>query len=80
MRVLPRRRLGLSVCRQGGVFVQKLMWTIRFKLQSLARNQEGQDLVEYALVLALVSIAAIASLTALDHKITLVFSTIATDL
>jgi pilus assembly protein Flp/PilA len=56
------------------------MWTILFKLQSLARNQEGQDLVEYALVLALVSIAAIASLTALDHKITLVFSTIATDL
>lgn len=60
--------------------MQKLMWTIRFKLQSLALNQEGQDLVEYALVLALVSIAAIASLTALDHKITLVFSTIATDL
>ena len=43
-------------------------------------REEGQDLVEYALVIALVSIAAIASLSSLDRKITAVFNTIATDL
>jgi pilus assembly protein Flp/PilA len=60
--------------------MQTFLWTIRFKLQSLAVNEDGQDLVEYALVIVLVSIAAVASLTSLDHKITGVFSAIGADL
>jgi pilus assembly protein Flp/PilA len=57
-----------------------LYWKIRFKLQALMIREEGQDLVEYALVISLVAIAAVASLTALAHKITAVFSTIDTSL
>jgi len=50
------------------------------KFQELKDREEGQDLVEYALVIALVSIAAIATMSTLASKITLVFSVIATDL
>jgi pilus assembly protein Flp/PilA len=50
------------------------------KFQELKDREEGQDLVEYALVIALVSIAAIATMSTLASKITLVFSSIATDL
>jgi pilus assembly protein Flp/PilA len=60
--------------------MNSLFWKIRFKLQSLMIREEGQDLVEYALVISLVAIAAVASLTALSHKITAVFSTIDTSL
>jgi Flp pilus assembly pilin Flp len=60
--------------------MQTLFWKIRFKLQSLAAHEEGQDLVEYALVIVLVSIACVASLGTLAHKITGVFSAISADL
>jgi pilus assembly protein Flp/PilA len=60
--------------------MQTLLLKIRLKLQSLTMQEEGQDLVEYALVISLVAIAAVASLTALSHKITAVFSTIDTSL
>ncbi len=53
---------------------------ICYKLKSLIRRDEGQDLVEYALVIALVSIAAVTSLHTLATKITSVFSVIASDL
>ncbi len=50
------------------------------KLQDLMNREEGQDLVEYALVIALISVAAIASLTTLATKITAVFNGIGNDL
>jgi len=50
------------------------------KLQDLMNREEGQDLVEYALVIALISVAAIASLQVLATAITKVFNGIATDL
>jgi pilus assembly protein Flp/PilA len=50
------------------------------KFQELKDREEGQDLVEYALVIVLVSIAAVASLGVLAGKITGVFSTIGADL
>jgi pilus assembly protein Flp/PilA len=50
------------------------------KFQELKNREEGQDLVEYALVISLVAIAAVAALTILAGKITAVFSTIDTSL
>ena len=44
------------------------------------RPEEGQTLVEYALILALVSIGTIAALIALTGKINSVFDTIVTAL
>jgi pilus assembly protein Flp/PilA len=44
------------------------------------QNEEGQGLVEYALIIVLVSIAVIVALTALGTNISTVFSTIVTSL
>jgi pilus assembly protein Flp/PilA len=45
--------------------------------QNLMNREEGQDLVEYALIIALVSIALVVSLGSLTTAITGVFNTIA---
>ena len=46
------------------------------KCQDLMNREEGQDLVEYALVIALVSVAAVASLGTLANKIVATFNSI----
>ena len=45
-------------------------------LSTLEREEEGQGLVEYALIIVLVSIAAIVTLTALGKKVSDVFAQI----
>ena len=44
------------------------------------RREEGQTFVEYALILALISVALAASLTVLKDKIAAIFATIGSDL
>jgi pilus assembly protein Flp/PilA len=51
-----------------------------FKLQSLTMREEGQDLVEYALIIALISVAAVTSLHTLANKVVAVFNGIGNDL
>jgi pilus assembly protein Flp/PilA len=46
------------------------------ELLNHVRNEKGQGMAEYALILVLVSIAAIAALTALGESITGVFNRI----
>jgi pilus assembly protein Flp/PilA len=46
----------------------------------MVRDGEGQGLVEYALIIALVSILAVAALTALSGGINGVFGTITSSL
>jgi pilus assembly protein Flp/PilA len=48
--------------------------------QALRDREEGQAMVEYALILALVSVAAVAILSQLGGKVTNIFSTINQDL
>jgi pilus assembly protein Flp/PilA len=49
-------------------------------LTRLWREEEGQDLTEYALLLVLVALAAIASMNTLSNAIKTVFSTAAANL
>lgn len=49
-------------------------------LQRAFRREEGQTFVEYALILALISVALAASLTVLKGKIDAIFSRIGSDL
>jgi pilus assembly protein Flp/PilA len=56
----------------------------RNKMKSIVlrlwKDQEGQDLTEYALLLVLLSLAAVGSLSALATAINSVFSTASTNL
>ena len=49
-------------------------------LMAKLQNEEGQGLVEYALIIVLVSIAVLVALTALGTNVSTVFSTIVTSL
>jgi pilus assembly protein Flp/PilA len=49
-------------------------------LQSLIHSEEGQDLVEYALVVALVAFGATAALQSLGTGLNSAFTTISTTL
>jgi pilus assembly protein Flp/PilA len=49
-------------------------------LQALRTGEEGQAMVEYALILALVSVAAVAILSTLGNSVSSIFSEINADL
>ena len=50
------------------------------KFQELKNREEGQDLVEYALLLGFIAIIAVASVTILGTKVNSYFSTIGSKL
>jgi pilus assembly protein Flp/PilA len=50
------------------------------KFQNLMSREEGQDLVEYALVVALIALGATAAMKSLAGGITAAFSAISTQL
>jgi pilus assembly protein Flp/PilA len=50
------------------------------KMQDLLSRDEGQDLVEYALVVVIISVGAVTILGTLAGKIVTVFTTIGNDL
>jgi pilus assembly protein Flp/PilA len=50
------------------------------KCQDLMNREEGQDLVEYALVIALISIAAVATMKTMSTAIVNVFTSITAEL
>jgi pilus assembly protein Flp/PilA len=54
--------------------------TLYSRLQSLLSREEGQDLVEYALVVALVALGAVAAMNSLATEITAVFGSITSSL
>jgi len=58
----------------------KLFVNLQLFLDRLVSEEEGQGLTEYALILALIAIVAIAALTFLGGKVTSALSTVATSL
>ena len=49
-------------------------------LCSWFRREEGQDLTEYALIIALIVIVAVAAVTLLGSRISTLFATVASSL
>ena len=47
------------------------------RLQSIVRREEGQDLLEYALLVALIALVAVAAVTAAGQSVNQIFSAIA---
>jgi len=56
------------------------LWKLSIKIQSILRGEEGQDLIEYALVVALIAFAATVGMGTLASDINNAFSTIGTKL
>jgi pilus assembly protein Flp/PilA len=56
------------------------MFVVRQLLLRIFRETEGQDLVEYALVVALIAFGAVAAMQGLSTQINSAFNTISNDL
>jgi pilus assembly protein Flp/PilA len=52
------------------------MWKLSIKIQSIFNREEGQDLIEYALVVALIAFAATAGMTSVAGSINTAFTNI----
>jgi len=56
------------------------MQCLGYQLANLVRDESGQDLIEYAVVAALIGLGAVASMRTLSTKIGTAFTTIGTSL
>jgi pilus assembly protein Flp/PilA len=60
--------------------LQSRMIGVQVRMTDALRQEEGQGLVEYALILVFVALVAIAGLTILGGKVNVLFSEIANGL
>jgi pilus assembly protein Flp/PilA len=60
--------------------MDNLLIKLYVKFQDLASREEGQDLVEYALVVALIAFGATAGMTSLATGINTAFGNVSTQL
>ncbi len=60
--------------------MNNLFLTLYVKLQSLVTREEGQDLVEYALLVALIALAAIVGVKNVASAVNTVFTNISNSL
>jgi pilus assembly protein Flp/PilA len=65
---------------QGEVKMKNNLLLLSVKLQNLLSREEGQDLIEYALVVALIAFAATAGMGTLATDINKAFTNIGTSL
>jgi pilus assembly protein Flp/PilA len=60
--------------------MQLKLWVLYCKMQNLMLREDGQDLIEYALVVALIAFAATAGMNTLAADINAAFTGIGTQL
>jgi pilus assembly protein Flp/PilA len=60
--------------------MNNMLLKLYVKFQELKNNEEGQDLVEYALVVALIAFGATTGMTSLAGGINTAFNTVSTQL
>jgi pilus assembly protein Flp/PilA len=66
--------------RMENITMNNMLLKLYVKFQDLKNSEEGQDLVEYALVVALIAFGATAGMTSLATGINTAFSTVSTKL
>ena len=54
-----------------------MMLNVYTRLQSLVRGEEGQDLLEYALLVALIALVAVGAITLAGTNVNTIFGQIA---
>ncbi|HEX3891126.1 MAG TPA: Flp family type IVb pilin [Terracidiphilus sp.] len=60
--------------------VSKMLFHLHFKIRTFLAREDGQDLVEYALVVAIIAFGAVTAMKGLSTEIKTAFSTISSDL
>jgi len=60
--------------------VNDMLLGLYLKLSEIMSREEGQDLVEYALVVAIIAFGAVAAMKGLSTEIKNAFNTISSDL
>ena len=80
-RTQPKRGTAATTHRTAAVHIPKgdLMQLVNF-VKSFARNEEGQDLLEYALLVALIALVSIAAVTAAGGSVKTIFTNISNQL
>jgi pilus assembly protein Flp/PilA len=63
-----------------GIGMKSIIFSLCFNLRDLANREEGQDLVEYALIVALIAFGATTGMTALAGGVNSAFYQISTTL
>ena len=51
-----------------------VIWKIRFALHVLLEGEEGQDLVEYAIIVALMALGSVAGMSSVSNAINAIFT------
>jgi pilus assembly protein Flp/PilA len=69
----PHHRTAQSGAHPGGLKMSQLVAFVK----SFARNEEGQDLLEYALLVALIALIAIGAVGAAGNAVNGIFGAIA---
>ena len=57
-----------------------MMLNLYTRFQALVRNEEGQDLLEYALLVALIALVAVGAITATGTNVSNIFTAISEEL
>jgi pilus assembly protein Flp/PilA len=52
------------------------LWKLSIQIQNILKSEDGQDLIEYALVVALIAFAATVGMSTLASQINSAFTTI----
>lgn len=56
------------------------MLSLIVRLQNILRREEGQDLLEYALLVSLIALVAVAAITLAGKNVNTIFQSVATAL
>jgi pilus assembly protein Flp/PilA len=56
------------------------MTTLMVRMRALVRDDEGQDLIEYALLAGLISLVAVATVTTAGEQVSGIFTKVTTKL
>ncbi|MGA8670295.1 MAG: Flp family type IVb pilin [Terracidiphilus sp.] len=60
--------------------MNKFLFSLYLKIHDLIRKEDGQDLVEYALVVAIIAFGAVMAMKGLSSEIKTAFNAISSDL
>ena len=60
--------------------MNKFLFSLYSKIHDLIRKEDGQDLVEYALVVAIIAFGAVMAMKGLSSEIKTAFNAISSDL